>query len=369
LKSRRKGYHVALYPITGIGICAGVGWLDIAARLAWEYHGFAYHTLAFCERDAYAASVLLARMEDTSLERAAICDSIEDLDERFSGVDCVVAGFPCTDISNAGKRQGITSDTRSGLFFEIMRSVRNMGCRWILLENVAAITTLGLDLVLAELAEAGFDAEWMCLRASDVGANHRRDRWFCVVHRPQRGCRELREPSPSDGFADGSDARMGDPDGARRPRHQQHKHSTQGPTTRIRTMDDASHANSARERQLGNDVSGTANTGMDDASSERLQRILETRPTTRATIGTNGIFAPGPADPQWANIIRQTPWLAPAIEPHVHRVPDGGDSWVDDCRADKLRCVGNGVVVLQAAIAFAKLLGRIIAPTESFSRR
>ena len=100
--------------------------------------------------------------------------------EEFQ-VDLVCAGFPCQDISNAGKREGIRG-ARSGLFFEIIRVAREIRPSWLLLENVAALTCRGLDVVLGELAEIGFDAEWHCIPAAAVGAPHIRDRIFVVAY-------------------------------------------------------------------------------------------------------------------------------------------------------------------------------------------
>jgi DNA (cytosine-5)-methyltransferase 1 len=91
------------------------------------------------------------------------------------------------------------------LFYELMRVVRLVGPRYIVLENVAAITSNGLDAVLGTLAEAGFDAEWACIPAADVGACHRRDRWWCVAYanhqrlegRISAGMRERAEQWPA----------------------------------------------------------------------------------------------------------------------------------------------------------------------------
>lgn len=92
-------------------------------------------------------------------------------------VDVLTAGFPCQDISNAGKRAGIEGE-RSGLWSYVADAVRVLRPRHVVLENVSAILVRGLDRVVADLAEAGYDLRWTCLRASDVGAPHRRERWF-----------------------------------------------------------------------------------------------------------------------------------------------------------------------------------------------
>lgn len=98
-------------------------------------------------------------------------------------VDVVTAGFPCQDLSYAGRGAGIKEGTRSGLWYTIADALGVLRPRLVVLENVAAIVARrpGLDVVLADLARLGFDAEWICVRASDVGAPHRRERWFCVA--------------------------------------------------------------------------------------------------------------------------------------------------------------------------------------------
>ena len=106
-------------------------------------------------------------------------------------VDLICGGFPCQDISTAGKRAGLHGD-RSGLFFEAIRVVELLRPRWLLLENVAGLLNRGLDEVLSTLASIGFDAEWHCLQAADFGAPHIRDRVFILAH--AQGSRISREP-------------------------------------------------------------------------------------------------------------------------------------------------------------------------------
>jgi DNA (cytosine-5)-methyltransferase 1 len=97
-------------------------------------------------------------------------------------VDVMAGGFPCQDISIAGKRQGIKQGTRSGLWLEFARLIGEIRPRIVLLENVAAITTLGGTQVIADLTTLGYSAEWGIIPASAVGAPHRRERWFCVAY-------------------------------------------------------------------------------------------------------------------------------------------------------------------------------------------
>jgi len=95
----------------------------------------------------------------------------------WRGVDHVAAGFPCTDISVAGKGAGIHGE-QSGIWKHVVRAVGVVRPRSVFLENVAVIRSRGLDVVTEDLAEVGYDLRWTCVRASDVGACHERWRWF-----------------------------------------------------------------------------------------------------------------------------------------------------------------------------------------------
>jgi len=94
-------------------------------------------------------------------------------------VDCIIGGFPCQDISYAGRGAGLDGEC-SGLFFEAIRVVRQLQPRYVLLENVAALLSRGLDRVVGELAQIGYDSEWHCLPAGAFGAPHIRDRVFVL---------------------------------------------------------------------------------------------------------------------------------------------------------------------------------------------
>lgn len=97
-------------------------------------------------------------------------------------VDLVAGGFPCQDISNAGTKLGITG-ARSGLWKEMLRVVRSLRRpTFVFVENVAALRARGLEVVLGDLAESGFHAEWDCLPAASFGAPHLRDRLFIVAY-------------------------------------------------------------------------------------------------------------------------------------------------------------------------------------------
>ena len=98
----------------------------------------------------------------------------------------ITGGFPCQDISTAGKGEGI-GGSRSGLWFEMWRIIRALRPRWVIAENVGAITFRGLADVINSLAAIGYNCEWQDIRASDMGAPHRRERIWIVAYPANRG--------------------------------------------------------------------------------------------------------------------------------------------------------------------------------------
>ena len=103
--------------------------------------------------------------------------------ERIKSADVITGGFPCQDISYAGKGAGLAGE-RSGLWWQLRRTIRMVRPRFALLENVAALLNRGMGTVLGSLAQIGYDAEWHCIPASYVGARQLRDRVW-VMARPQ----------------------------------------------------------------------------------------------------------------------------------------------------------------------------------------
>lgn len=95
-------------------------------------------------------------------------------------IDVISAGFPCQDISYAGHGEGIKGE-RSAVWFDIAEAIRIIRPGHVYLENVAALRNRGLAAVLRSLHEIGYDAKWTSLRASEIGAAHHRDRWFCIA--------------------------------------------------------------------------------------------------------------------------------------------------------------------------------------------
>ena len=151
------------------------------------------------EWEPYACQVLRERAADGWFPDLRVWEGdvrLFDPSEYAGKVDCIHAGFPCQDISVAGFQRGVGEGTRSGLYREVIRIAGIVRPRELRLENVSAITSNGLGLVLRDLAELGFDAKWGCVRASDCGAWHERNRWWLVASNDgsKRVQREFKEP-------------------------------------------------------------------------------------------------------------------------------------------------------------------------------
>jgi DNA (cytosine-5)-methyltransferase 1 len=196
-----------------LDLFSGIGGFSYAAeRLVGGYE-----TVTFVEREPFCQSVLRKHWPTVPIH-----DDITTYEPRRHSADVICGGFPCQDISTAGKQAGIKQGTRSGLFYELMRVVRLVEPRYIVLENVSAILANGLDTVLGELAKAGFDAEWACIPASAVGACHQRDRWWLVAYpqsqqRHDSGSAHSAEPtkaSSQPGNGDGADVANPDSKGS-----------------------------------------------------------------------------------------------------------------------------------------------------------
>jgi DNA (cytosine-5)-methyltransferase 1 len=164
--------ELALFAGAGGGILGGklLGWRTVCA-------------VEFAE---YPRRVLLARQRDGLLERFPIWDDVRTFDgKHWKGrVDVVSGGFPCQDISVAGKGLGLAGE-RSGLWREMFRIICEVEPRFVFVENSPMLTVRGLGTVLGDLATVGFDARWGVLGAAHVGAPHLRERIWIVANTVQ----------------------------------------------------------------------------------------------------------------------------------------------------------------------------------------
>ena len=316
--------------LRALHLCSGYGGFELALR------GIA-RTVAHVERDAYAAATLVARMDEALLDQAPIWSDLCTFDTGpWRGrVDIITAGFPCQPFSAAGKRLG-TDDDR-WLWPDIARIIRDVGPRYVFLENVPGVVRAGLAHVLGDLADLGFNAEWGLLAASAVGAPHKRERFWLVAH------------AQSGDAAQGLSARHRRPD-------------TDGGCRWAGWSDDVADAESPGQpvqdwpsgpgQKLPEPGRSSADVAHAQGEHERephRQARPESREHARPDIG--GLrFPPPPNDHDgWAD------WLAQGgPEPGVRRGADGPPPWL----ADALHLGGNGLVPQAARAAWELLTER-----------
>ena len=150
---------------------SGAGLCDLGLQWAGFRHRW------FCEIDPFCRAVLARHWPDIPIYE----DIKEMKGSELPPVDVFCGGFPCQDVSSGGLRAGIKQGTRSGLWLEYARLIREARPRYVIIENVRGLLSRGVELVLQNLAEIGYDAEWEVLSASALGAPHRREHVFIVA--------------------------------------------------------------------------------------------------------------------------------------------------------------------------------------------
>lgn len=186
-------------PLRVLSVFAGIGGID----LGLERTG-GFKTVAFCEIGEFPRRVLkkhwpavpcVEDVRNLNFINGQLLYTYERSDTQGlydlrhwvcdGPIDVICGGFPCQDISNAGKRAGLSGE-RSSLWFEFDRLVGEVRPKFVIVENVGALSGRGLDAVLACLAARGYDAEWQDIPAAFVGAPHWRSRQWIVAY-PERG--------------------------------------------------------------------------------------------------------------------------------------------------------------------------------------
>lgn len=188
--------------LVGLDLFSGIGGIGEALS-PWV------RTAAYCEIEPYARSLLFSRMKRGEIDAGPIHVDVARLNAAalaevgIPKVDIVFGGFPCTDISLAGERRGIDEKSRSGLFYQIARLSIELQPTFLMLENVSAIRSLGIQIVADELHSNGYDCRYGVLSAYDVGANHLRGRWWLLARRRAAPALEACHVNPAHGVAIG----------------------------------------------------------------------------------------------------------------------------------------------------------------------
>ncbi len=251
-------------------------------------------TVAFCESDGYARRVLRRHWPDVWLYEDVRTLSAKRLKaDGITGIDLICGGFPCQDISCAGKGAGIEGG-RSGLWSEYARLIREVRPRWVFAENVPALRGRGADKVLGDLEAAGYSAWPLVVGAIHAGAPHRRQRAWIVANTKCDGARSFTERTSPTIEAEGK---------ARHP----------------------SSAPSVNGRSLANSDKLRCDT--------RRSRQSLSRPGAPGTMAHANRHT---SDRLAVSRSKRSPWHS---EPDVGRVAHGVPA-----RMDRLRCLGNAVV-------------------------
>ena len=159
-----------------LDLFAGIGGFSLGLEATGGFE-----TTAFCELDKKAQLVLKKHWPDTPIYEDIKELTYERLQADGTVPTVITGGFPCQDISCAGKGTGIKAE-RSGLWSEMFRLIRDVRPAWAIIENVSTLRSKGLTLVLQNLSSIGYMCEWHCIPASAVGAPHQRDRIWIVAH-------------------------------------------------------------------------------------------------------------------------------------------------------------------------------------------
>jgi DNA (cytosine-5)-methyltransferase 1 len=190
--------------LRGISLFSGICGIELGLKAAMP----GYRTICYCENDPYCQKVIQSRIRSQELDDAPIWDDVTTFDgKQWRGVcDIITGGFPCQDISVAGKRAGIKRGTRSGLWFEFARIIEEVEPRFVFIENVRQLAKSGIDIVKKSLNEIGYHMEDpIIVSAADVGAPHRRARLFILAY-PNRES-DIGRPKPQLSVCDAARSR------------------------------------------------------------------------------------------------------------------------------------------------------------------
>jgi DNA (cytosine-5)-methyltransferase 1 len=263
-----------------------------------------FETVAFCEIDPFCRQVLAKHWPEVPVHDDVQTVSADWLAEMGAWPDVICGGFPCQDLSYAGKGAGLAGE-RSGLWREYARLIGEIRPRYVLVENVAALLGRGLGDVLGDLAALGYDAEWRIISAADVGAPHLRERVWIMAY-------------PASVFRDGSNDYTGC--------------CGEGPGT---------------SEAISKPGDGGCNQDLANPDSQGLEGRIIAILHERAGQRVAGARGPSASTPTYGRDGDANWWL---VEPDVGRVAHGISS-----RVDRLKALGNAVVP-----QIPELIGRAI---------
>lgn len=308
-----------------LDLFAGIGGFTVGLEQA------GFETVAFCEINPYAQKVLAKNWPGVPIYDDVRQITADRLVSDGIGVDVITGGFPCQDISLAGNLAGIEGE-RSGLWSECARLIGELRPRYAIFENVTNLLNGDggdwFKRVLWDISAVGYDAEWHCIPASELGAHHHRDRVWIVAY-PAGARSETR-----------SSDRLGDDDRSRGDKRQS---SSAGQSTSVllentrhgcgrHTESFARGEDSQGKRERDSSATGRPSENVADPIIQGSQGRLYRWPNTKRQSESGH---PGCRSATFRQS-RENPW---DVEPNVGRVANGVPS-----RSHRLKCLGNAVV-------------------------
>ena len=305
-------------PLKVLDCFSGIG----GFALAESFFKGQFETKQFVEIDPYCQKVLSKNFKDVPIH-----DDIKTFTAPEGSFDIATFGFPCQDISVAGRQSGMGKETRSGLFYECIRLLREIRPKFAIFENVRNLLSIEegrvFQEVLFQIAQAGYDAEWGVVSAKDVGGCHLRQRIWIIAY-PSSVIKNRTESSIQTG-----------------------RDSTAGSTStnsKSISSDDREVGDNQRERQEQLQIGGVNSIELTDSNDKRLQRqwgkyeLQESSREEKARWRTQ----PYTLQPDWRGYLSK---------PTVRRGDDGLSN-----RMDRLKCLGNAVTPQQASIPLGRIL-------------
>ena len=325
-----------------LDLFSGIGGFSYAA----EKIVGGYETTQFVEIDSYCQSVLRKNFPNTPIH-----DDIKTFSAKPRQFDVFTIGFPCQDLSVAGRQRGINDETRSGLFYESIRLLREVRPRFALFENVRNLLSHQkgetFQEVLFQIAKAGYDAEWSIISAKDLGACHLRERIWIVAYSQSQSSNVPKFKPFFNKESSTSESRNSNITTAN---SNDYGSST---STRVRINGETNSSSQKGENQVSKSERGSKST-----SSRTVQSTSETSDSTNSDGSGTQSNSESLEKPIWKHAFlnskeRRTlspDWTGYVSEPSLCRGDDGLRG-----RVARLKALGNSIVPNCAAVPLQRI--------------
>jgi len=314
-----------------LDLFSGIGGFALAAKWVWEDE---LDIVGFCEIENYAQKVL-----QKNFPGVPIYEDITKLNGKsFKNIDLLTGGFPCQDISIAGKGAGLEG-ARSGLWTEMHRIISEVRPRFALIENVPMLTIRGGTRVIADLAEIGYDCEWQIIGADDVGAWHRRKRIWIVAYLPDTDKQRLeRHRGECELGESGEEVKVSRESNATNSNSSRSRQDTSESKLWANRTKQSSAIKRIPDKTKSNQKSERRKDGLPDTKSKFITRFNNQNISNKEQRKFRGGSGRKRKPDFWS------------VEPNVGRVAHGIPS-----RVDRLKGLGNAIVPQVAALIMERI--------------